>query len=102
LHLAAKAAWRRGQGRLAKPIISHRPLTLERIWHQNAKNEAFLNFSTVRVVTAFVTVFHIATSRSGAIARQLLGEDYAGVVGSDRASAYNWLDPTQRQLCWSP
>jgi transposase len=53
------------------------------------------------VVTAFVTVFHIATSRSGAIARQLLGDDYAGVVGSDRASAYNWLDPAQRQLCWS-
>jgi transposase len=53
------------------------------------------------VVTAFVTVFHIATSRSGTMARQLLGEDYAGVVGSDRASAYNWLDPTQRQLCWS-
>ncbi len=53
------------------------------------------------VVTAFVTVFHIAASRSGAIARQLLGEDYAGVVGSDRASAYNWLDPAQRQICWS-
>ena len=53
------------------------------------------------VVTAFVTVFHIAASRSGAIARQLLGEDYAGVVGTDRASAYNWLDPVQRQICWS-
>ncbi len=53
------------------------------------------------VVTALVTVFHIAPSRSGAMARQLLGEKYAGVVGSDRASAYNWLDPAQRQLCWS-
>jgi transposase len=53
------------------------------------------------VVTALVTVFHIVLSRSGAIARQLLGETYAGVVGSDRASAYNWLDPAQRQLCWS-
>jgi hypothetical protein len=53
------------------------------------------------VVTALATVFHIVPSRSGAIARQLLGETYAGVVGSDRASAYNWLDPSQRQLCWS-
>ncbi len=53
------------------------------------------------VVTALVTVFHIVPSRSGAVARQLLGETYAGVVGSDRASAYNWLDPSQRQLCWS-
>jgi transposase len=53
------------------------------------------------VVTTVVSVFHIASSRSGAIARQLLGETYAGVVGSDRASVYNWLDPTQRQVCWS-
>jgi transposase len=53
------------------------------------------------VVTTLVTVFHIASSRSGAIARRLLGEAYAGVVGSDRASAYNWLDPTQHQVCWS-
>ena len=53
------------------------------------------------VVTAWVTVFHIVPSRSGAIARQLVGESYAGVVGSDRASAYNWLDPSQRQVCWS-
>ena len=53
------------------------------------------------VVTAWVSVFHIVPSRSGAIARQLLGETYAGLVGSDRASAYNWLDPSQRQVCWS-
>jgi transposase len=53
------------------------------------------------LVTKLVTIFYIVPSRSGAIARQLLGEDYDGVVGTDRASAYNWLDPTQRQLCWS-
>jgi transposase len=53
------------------------------------------------VVTTLVTIFHIVPSRSGAIARQLLGETYAAVVGTDRASAYNWIDPAQRQLCWS-
>jgi transposase len=53
------------------------------------------------VVTALVTVFHIVPSRSGAGARQLLGETYDGAVGSDWASAYNWLDPSQRQVCWS-
>ncbi len=53
------------------------------------------------VVTTLVTVFHVAASRSGAVARQLLGEDYDGVVGTDRCSAYNWLDPSQRQVCWS-
>ncbi len=53
------------------------------------------------VVTTVVTVFHIAASRSGASARQLLGDEYDGVVGTDRYSGYSWLDPSQRQLCWS-
>ncbi len=53
------------------------------------------------VVTALVTVFPIEPSRSGAVARHLLGDTYAGVVGSDRASAYTWLDPAHRQVCWS-
>jgi len=33
--------------------------------------------------------------------RQLLGETFPGIVGSDRWSAYNWLDPQRRQLCWA-
>ncbi len=30
-----------------------------------------------------------------------MGDTYAGVDGSDRASAYSWLDPSHRQVCWS-
>lgn len=51
--------------------------------------------------TPLVTFFHILNSRSQASSQQLLGKDFAGVVGSDRYSAYNWLDPQKRQLCWS-
>ena len=51
--------------------------------------------------TPLVTLFHIMESRSQASSKQLLGEAFAGVVGSDRYSAYNWLNPKQRQLCWS-
>jgi len=51
--------------------------------------------------TPLVTVFHILASRSQASSKQVLGEGFAGVVGSDRYSAYNWLDPQKRQLCWS-
>lgn len=51
--------------------------------------------------TPQVTFFHIMDSRSRASCRQLLGENFPGIVGSDRYSAYNWLDPEQRQLCWS-
>lgn len=31
----------------------------------------------------------------------LLGDKFNGIVGSDRWSAYNWLDPKRRQLCWA-
>jgi transposase len=51
------------------------------------------------VVTPQVTLFRIAPSRSSQVARELLGDDYAGVAGTDRCSAYTWL--TYRQYCWS-
>jgi transposase len=43
------------------------------------------------VVIPQVTLFRIAPSRSGQIARELLGDDYGGVAGTDRCSAYTWL-----------
>jgi transposase len=51
--------------------------------------------------TTAVTVFLIARSRGAAVARTLLGDDFQGIFGSDRWSAYNHLDPLLRQLCWS-
>jgi len=51
------------------------------------------------VVTAQATLFRIAPSRSGQVARELLGETYGGVAGTDRCSAYTWLK--RRQYCWS-
>jgi transposase len=51
------------------------------------------------VVTAQVTLFRIAPGRSSQVARELLGGTYGGVAGTDRCSAYTWLD--RRQLCWS-
>lgn len=30
-----------------------------------------------------------------------MGDHYAGTVGSDRYSAYNWLDSLYRQVCWA-
>jgi len=53
------------------------------------------------VVTPLVTVFRVALSRSGEIAKELLGEASGGIVGSDRYSAYNWLPVWLRQLCWA-
>jgi transposase len=53
------------------------------------------------VVTAAVTVFRIDRHRSGQVARELLGPDWTGVVGSDRYTAYQWLPVEQRQVCWA-
>lgn len=53
------------------------------------------------VVSAVATVFTVASSRGGAVIKGLLGETFGGVLGSDRWSAYTWVDPTQRQVCWS-
>jgi hypothetical protein len=35
------------------------------------------------------------------VAKELLGAAYAGVVGSDRWSGYNWVATAQRQVCWA-
>jgi transposase len=51
------------------------------------------------VVTATLTVFRIARSRSGAAVDALLGPDFRGVVGSDRWSAYSRFPAERRALC---
>jgi transposase len=52
-------------------------------------------------VTAELTVFRIDRHRSGAVMDTLLGADFAGVVGSDRWSAYRRFPAEQRAVCWA-
>ena len=53
------------------------------------------------VVTAELTVFRIDRSRGGAVVDALLGADFAGVVGSDRWSAYSRFPAERRALCYA-
>ena len=53
------------------------------------------------VVTALATVFTLAPSRGSGVIKGLLGADFAGYLISDRWSAYTWMDPTRRQVCWA-
>lgn len=46
-------------------------------------------------------VFRIAPDRHEREVAALLGEDFAGIVGSDRWWAYRGFDPDKRQVCWS-
>jgi transposase len=52
-------------------------------------------------LTSGTAVFRIAPGRHAFEARTLLGERFAGIVCSDRWRGYDYLDPTQRQLCWA-
>ena len=51
--------------------------------------------------TNLVKVFSVELSRGQKIVKKLLGENFKGIVISDRYSAYNWLDSKQRQICWA-
>lgn len=52
-------------------------------------------------VTPLVTFFEIALTRCTQAAKNLLGENFAGILTSDRHGAYNWVDIERRQLCWA-
>ncbi len=52
-------------------------------------------------VTPLVSFFQVMLSRSTAAAQALLGQNFGGLLNCDRYGAYNWLDVTQRQLCWA-
>jgi transposase len=52
-------------------------------------------------VTSWVTVFVVRLSRGGQVARELLGEQFSGILVTDRYSAYNWYPVRWRQVCWA-
>lgn len=53
------------------------------------------------LVTPLVSFFTVALSRSQTTAQALIGSEVSGIVVSDRYSSYNWIDLTQRQVCWA-
>jgi transposase len=65
-------------------------------WHEMVKD-----FWLWVCATPDVSVFRIFDNRSANGAKTLLGENYAGIVGSDRFGAYSWIDPFRRQICWA-
>jgi hypothetical protein len=48
-----------------------------------------------------VTFFEIALTRCTQGAKNLLGENFSGILNSDRHGAYNWVCLERRQLCWA-
>lgn len=48
-----------------------------------------------------LTLLMMDKSRGQKAARKLLGENFAGILTTDRYCAYNIVDSLQRQLCWA-
>lgn len=53
------------------------------------------------VVTQWVSVFALRASRGAKVLGELLGEEYGGVLTSDRAKAYNGQPLHGRPICWA-
>jgi transposase len=53
------------------------------------------------VVTQAVTVFTVALSRAGSVARGLVDPSAGQVITTDRYKGYLWLPLRQRQVCWA-
>lgn len=52
-------------------------------------------------VTPLVAVFRLLKTRGATGAKELLGADVGGTIGTDHYGGYHWIDPCQRQLCWA-
>lgn len=52
-------------------------------------------------VTPLITYFQVTLSRCTNAAKDLLGENFGGILGSDRYGSYNWINVNRRQLCWA-
>jgi transposase len=68
----------------------------ETSWREKTKR-AWLWINT----TPLVTLFRVLATRGAKDAQCILGNVVKSIIGSDRGSGYNWLDPQQRQLCWA-
>lgn len=70
--------------------------TDETSWAKNNKRHWLWTAST-----EWVTIFLVVATRGADGFKQLVGTEFEGIIGSDRYSAYNWLDASRRQLCWA-
>jgi len=50
--------------------------------------------------STLMACYRIDPTRSQAAAKELLGEDFASFIITDRYAGYHWLDVLQQQLCW--
>jgi transposase len=52
-------------------------------------------------VTATAVVFLIRAKRTAAVAKELIGKHFRGVLITDQLNSYDWQSASRRQLCWA-
>lgn len=52
-------------------------------------------------VACMISIFIIRPSRGRKSAEELLGSEFAGILITDRWSAYSWVKTSHRQVCWA-
>jgi transposase len=52
-------------------------------------------------VASSLAIFLVRKTRCSEVAKELLGATFAGILITDRWSAYSWVDVLRRQLCWA-
>jgi transposase len=52
-------------------------------------------------VASSLAIFLVRKTRGSKVAKELLGATFAGILITDRWSAYSWVDVLRRQLCWA-
>ncbi len=70
--------------------------TDERSWREKTKR-LWLWIS----VTPLVSVFRLLKTRGAAGAKEVVGAEVWGAIGTDHDAGYHWIAPHQRQLCWA-
>ena len=101
---STQKAWEEASAAVAAPYqelqeaLPHQPvLNGDETGHRTNGAKRWL-WTLVAPTFVFYT---IATSRSAAVLRRLLGEAFPGVLGSDRVPTYLTYAAARRQLCWA-
>ena len=53
------------------------------------------------VITPQVVWCSLLPSRARYVATSLVGEQFSGILVSDRYAVYDYVDADQRQVCWA-
>lgn len=92
----ACAMLERPHGALVEGVLSSRALNVDETGWFTAHEQRTM----WTAATPEAAIFRIAEDRHRDRLVELLGEDFRGIVGSDRWWAYELFDPACRQACW--